>query len=270
MGQDYSNSSYKKTYTGDYIKSYKSGHVYIYEPPTQEKKQSKDSVLAEGRRRTTRPETRPIVKKPKTEPGKTEAKSQPVLEQKVELKEIPVVEPIIEFKPKLAEPEPKPQIKIDISPQKTEAQNEELPPLFDLEGIFNKKKEDINPKTLKYPIKHLHETTYLDVFSGREINEDRARELLHTAGFTPKTSSGIIPIFVGILAVFFLGYFGLVPIMLTGFWLFKKDNTTYTKMDNMEKLSISMPATKYEMMIYKFQAVICFIIAVVTFATRVT
>ncbi|GAB6007827.1 hypothetical protein [Dysgonomonas reticulitermitis] len=56
MGQNYSNISYKKTYTGDYIKSYKSGHVYIYEPPTQEKKQSKDPVLAEGRRKTLRPE----------------------------------------------------------------------------------------------------------------------------------------------------------------------------------------------------------------------
>lgn len=268
MGQDYSNISYKKTYTGDYIKSYKSGHVYIYEPPTQEKKQSKDSVLAEGRRRTARPETRTIAKKPKAEPRKTETKPQPVLEQKVESKETPIIEPIIEVKPKLVDPEPKPQIKIDIPPQKAEVQKEELPPLFDLEGVFNKKKENVNPQILKYPIKHLHGTTYLDVFSGREINEDRARELLHTAGFTPKTSSGIILIFVGILAVFFFGYFGLVPILLTGFWLFKKDNTTYTKMDNMEKLSISMPATKYEMMIYKFQAVICFIIAVVTFATK--
>ncbi|MFV0536711.1 MAG: hypothetical protein ACK5M3_04975 [Dysgonomonas sp.] len=268
MGQDYSNISYKKTYTGDYIKSYKSGHVYIYEPPTQDKKQSKDSVLAEGRRRTPRAETRPIAKTPKAATKKTEVKSQPAMEQKVEPKEIPVIEPVIEIKPKLSEPSPKPQIKIDTPPQKAEAQKEELPPLFDLEGIFNKKKEDTNPQMLKYPIKHLHGTTYLDVFSGREISEDRARELLHAAGFTPKTSSGIIPIFIGILAVFFFGYFGLVPIMLTGFWLFKKDNTTYTKIDNMEKLSISMPATKYEMMIYKFQAVICFIVAVVTFATR--
>lgn len=268
MGRDYSDSSYKKSYRADYVKSYKSGHVYIYEPPTQEKKQSKDSVLAEGRRRAVRPEARSVAKTPKVEAEKAKPKPQLVTEQMVEPKVTPVIEPIIEIKPKLADSEPKPQRKIDIPPQKAEAQNEELPPLFDLEGIFNKKKEDVNPQILKYPIKHLHGTTYLDVFSGREINEDRARELLHTAGFTPKTSSGIIPIFVGILAVFFFGYFGLVPILLTGFWLFKKDNTTYTKIDNMEKLSISMPATKYEMMIYKFQAVICFIIAVVTFAAR--
>lgn len=268
MGQNYSNISYKKTYTGDYIKSYKSGHVYIYEPPTPEKPQSKDSVLAEGRLRTPRSENRSTTKTPKVEAKKTEAKPRPVTEQKVEPKKTFVIEPIIEVKPKFTESEPKPQPKIEIPTQETEIQKEELPPLFDLEGIFNTKKENNNPQTLKYPVKHLHGTTYLDVFSGREISEDRARELLHTAGFTPKTSSGIIPIFIGILAVFFFGYFGLIPIMLVGFWLFKKDDTTHTKITNMEKLNFSMPATKYEMMIYKFQAVICFIIAVITFATR--
>lgn len=245
MGQDYSDSLYKKSYAKDYVKSYKSGHVYIYEPPMQEKKQSKDSVLAEGRRRIPRPETRSLTKAPKVEIEKAEVKPAPVTEKKVES-----------------------QIKAEILPQKTGMQKEEPTPLSDPESIFNKKEENINPKIFKYPVKHLHGTTYRDVFSGREINEDRARELLHTAGFTPKTNSGILPIFLSIVPLFFFGYFGLIPIMLTGFWLFKKDDTTYTKMTDMEKLSFSMPATKYEMMIYKFQAVICFIIAAVTFAAR--
>ena len=268
MGQNYSDSLYKKSYAKDYVKSYKSGHVYIYEPPVAEKKLSKDSVLAEGRHRTPRAEPRPIAKTPKVESKKVEVKPQPVVEQVAENRETTVAQPIVEIKPKPTDPKPKPQIKIEIPPQKPEIQKEELPPLFDLEGIFDKKKENVNPQILKYPVKHLHGTTYLDVFSGREISEDRARELLHTAGFTPKVASGIIPVFIGILAVFFFGYFGLIPIILVGFWLFKKDDTTHAKITDMEKLSISMPATKYEMMIYKFQAVICFIVAVVTFVTR--
>ena len=268
MGQDYSDSGYKKSYAEDYVKSYKSGHVYVYEPPTQEKKQSKDSVLAEGRRKTPRHENRPVAKAPKVETEKVEAKPQPVTGQKAEPKETPVAEPVIEIKPKPVAPKPKTEIKIEIPPQKPEPQKEDLPPLFDLEGIFNKKEEKTNPKTLKYPIKHLHGTTYLDVFSGREISEDRARELLHTAGFIPKIFPGIIPIFIGALIIFFFGYFGLLPILFAGFWMFKKDETTYTKVSNMEKLSISMPATKSEMMIYKFQAAICFIVVVITFASK--
>lgn len=269
MGQDYSDSSYKKSYAKDYVKSYKSGHVYIYEPPTVEKKNSKDSVLAEGRQRAPRSEVKKIEKtKPKTvEVRKTVEKVIPVVEQKTEQKIATIVEPKIEeIKPKIEEP--KAQIIVDITPEKNEPKKEELPPLFDLEGVFNKKNQNADAEVFKYPIKHLHGTTYLDLFSGREINEERARDLLHTAGFTPKTSSGILPIFLSIIALFFFGYFGLVPIMLIGFWLFKKDDTTYTKMTNMEKLSFSMPATKYEMMIYKFQAIICFIVAAVSFIAR--
>ncbi len=269
MGQDYSDSEYKKSYTEDYVKSYKSGHVYIYEPPAQEKKQSKDSVLAEGRRRTPRHETRPVAKAPKPEPKKAEAKPQPVAEQKAEPKQTPAAEPVIEIKPQPIAPKPKTEIKIEIPPQKPEPQKEELPPLFDLESIFNKKEEKTNSKTLKYPIKHLHGTTYLDVFSGREISEDRARELLYAAGFNPKIFTGIIPIFIGILIVFFFGNFGLIPVLLAGFWLFKKDETTYTKLSNMEKLNFSMPATKYETMMYKFQAAICFIVAIIAFASKI-
>ena len=38
---------------------------------------------------------------------------------------------------------------------------------------------------------------------------------------------------------------------------------------NMEKLSFSMPATNSEMIMYKFQAAICFIIAVITFVSKI-
>lgn len=261
MGQNYSDSSYKKSYRADYVKSYKSGHVYIYEPPTVEKKQPEDSVLAEGRRRTLRPEVKVIekTKAKSVEVKKPVTKEKTAIEQKNESK-------ADELKPKTVEP--KPPIIIEIPPKETGIQKEELPPLFNPEGTFNKKERNADPETIKYPVKHLHGTTYLDVFSGREINEDRARDLLHTAGFTPKTNSGILPIFLSIVALFFLGYFGLVPLILTGFWLFKKDNTTYTKVTNMEKLSISMAATKYEMMIYKFQAIICIIVAAVTFIAK--
>ena len=51
--------------------------------------------------------------------------------------------------------------------------------------------------------------------------------------------------------------------------MFKKDETTYTKVSNMEKLSFSMPATNSEMIMYKFQAAICFIIAVITFVSKI-
>jgi hypothetical protein len=258
MGQNYSSSPYKKSYRADYVKSYKSGHVYVYEPPTVEKKQSKDAVLAEGSRRTPRPEAKEI--------DKTKAKSAGV--KKSVAKEKPAIEPDVEeIKPKAVEP--KPRIIVDIPYQETKIQKEELPPLFDPEGVFNKKGRNADPEIIKYPVKHLHGTTYLDIFSGREINEERARDLLHTAGFTPKTGSGMLPVFLSIAVLFFFGYFGLVPLILTGFWLFKKDNTTYTKVTDMEKLSFSMPATKYEMMIYKFQAIICFIVAVVSFVARV-
>lgn len=269
MGQNYSDSSYKKSYANDYVKSYKSGHVYIYEPPTQETKHSKDSVLAEGRRRSPRTETRSTAKSRTVEAKKTEvAPTLPIVEIKAEPKEAPAIEPKIEVRPKIANTTPKPQITVEVPPVKAEPHKDTPPPAFDADEYFNKKKENIDSKTLKYPVKHLHGTTYLDVFSGREINEDRARELLFAAGFTPKTASGIIPVFIGIIAIFFFGYFGLLPIILTGFWLFKKEDTTHTKMSDMEKLSFSMPATKYEMMIYKFQAVVCFIIAVITFATK--
>lgn len=256
MGQNYS-EKYKKSYKEDYVKSYKKER--IYEAPPAERQAAEESVAAEGHRRVSRPEpkVKPVDRKPKVEVKTVEVESKPKVEVKdLEIESKPENEVIIEIKPK---PRPAPQSPADSPYEGSSTYKEETPPPFDL--LRQQLKKD--SETADYPVEHLHGNTYLNVFTGREISEARAREILLGDGFRKKNSMLMPILFFCILLMIFFGYFGIVITALCAVMLFKRENTGYTKIKNLRSLSFTMPATSEDKMLYKQEAGLCLVVAII-------
>lgn len=244
MGKNYTSDSYKKSYKKDYVKTYRYGHDLLFSG------EKSGAVDAEGPASRTSP-----IRKETRLKSVNVSKPKPVVREEPKI-EVVEAEPVIELIPD-NEPVIKPYAEIKVTEVK-----EELPPPFDFLKEEIKKRVDID--SFDYPVEHLYDDTYLNVYNQKEISEEEARELLYKTGFAPKKEIGILPIiFLSIVSVVLFGFFGVAIVFIAGVFLYKKESITFEKIVNFRKLRFSMPATPKELVMHKIQGVVCFIIAVV-------
>lgn len=288
MGKDYSSETYKKSYSNEYVKSYKDTNIQkkLYDdrrkeyntiskklndkPYSKSEKEkydglqstdpdSKGRVKAEGERRTGRT-PRPLARPAQPQQIQTPNPAKTTLPQKEDKrtyeKQEPTAKPWGEYQTETADTIKKVPVN-----EKVEVPPPYIPKKEVLQESSNN--DYINPSSDTPPVAHLPNGKYRNTYTGKTISESEARRLLEQAGYYPK--KGISPlIFLLICGIAIpLKIIGPAILVIWGASKQKTVNTLYEKRVNGMKYVFHMPATPEQIAAQSKQGVLYVVIGVV-------
>ena len=236
MGKNYSSDIYKRTYDGDYVKSY-----------------SKDSAqrkLLDERRREYDTISKKVNDRPYSKSEKesydglqnTSSESDGRVKAEGERRTGQVPRPLQQV-PSFNRTTSADRV-VDGSQKASATRKEEAPPPY----IPKKKSEQddysyIDPDSDQPPVSHLPEGKYCNSYNKKIISENEARRLLERAGYYPKKGLSLL-LFLLVCAIAFpLKIIGPAILLIWGVSKQKTANTVYQKNVNGVKYAFHMPAT---------------------------
>lgn len=265
MGKEYSSALYKKSYGGDYMKSYHmsqeqqklykqweeeyrriSKKIGTERYSKQEKgkphdglltaeKSSADTVYAEGRRRKSMsPRERERLNKPSAPSPVQQNEAQP---------SSPNTPP--PYAAQGTTPNTGSSTTANSRKQSTSASAGNAPV-----SPVTEKKDDysyLNSGDIRVPVLHLYGDVYKNIHTGKEINGAEARKLLDRDGFVPKKLIGTKTFFFICLLIFFpLQILGPFALLIWGGLMNSKSKTIMTKNVQGVMQQCEVAATKQE------------------------
>ncbi|NDV68267.1 hypothetical protein [Dysgonomonas sp. 25] len=267
--------TYKKTYEGEYVKSYADQRekkksyqqgVKSYKEITQklsnyhkQEKGKQEDYEPVNTVMEVRPEGNVQTKRPSSSKGKIQ-REKPLIQTKTATTQTTTTASSIQGK--------KTEIKIEAKKKETTI---EMPPPY-IPNEAQQKQEKPKPQTKPQPKQQKAPTRNYDAYRGMVMNpiipigngkyremankeivdEAEARKILNYAGYTPKTSANMMMFYaVSIVLGIALKIAGPIGIAIWGYMTMVKATTVHKKTMGGLDLSIVMPATESERAIYR-------------------
>ncbi|WP_101690395.1 hypothetical protein [Dysgonomonas massiliensis] len=282
MGQNYSESTYRKTYDGDYVKSYEDKalvkkelerRVKSYKEITQQEgaysKQEKGIYDPGNTERTIDVLDKPIKRIPTR---KLENRNQGTIKQSVSTSEDTEVK---EQKTAQVIPPPVPEIKVVSKEQspKPIVPKVQVVKETELRKNTNSKVRDYDAyrALVMLPVREEANGVYREMVNKELIDEKEARKILDYAGYKEKKSLDFIKFgLFALIATILLQLAGAIGAMAWSYFYRQRTHVVLEKKMGFSNLTIRMPANKKEKddilangMIYMGISAVMFIVAII-------